>query len=164
MTVAQSIFFKDITQLSLKAATLQPNRFMTNQPASQAITLNNEVTRFLDDLHHPCRQEIEALRLAILQANNSLNENIKWNGPNYSIGPEDRITMRIHPPKQIQLIFHRGAKVREQPPTELIKDDSGLLIWKANDRAVATYKDMASIDTTKVALGKIVQDWINATS
>ncbi len=137
---------------------------MTNKLVSQAMTLNNEVTRFLDDLHHPFRPEIEALRLVIVEANNSLNESIKWNGPNYSIGHEDRITMRIHPPKQVQLIFHRGAKVQEQPQTKLIKDDSGLLTWKANDRAIATFNDIASIAATKEALVKIVQDWINATS
>ena len=61
--------------------------------------LNNDVTRFLDELHHPLRREIEALRVIILQANALLGENIKWNGPNYSVGAEDRITMRIQPPK-----------------------------------------------------------------
>ncbi|GAB3221494.1 DUF1801 domain-containing protein [Spirosoma arcticum] len=67
------------------------------------------VTKFLDDLNHPLRPEIEALRLAILQVNGSLLETIQWNAPNYSVGTEDRITMRIHPSNQVQLIFHRGA-------------------------------------------------------
>lgn len=43
--------------------------------------LNEEVTRFLDDLNHPLRKEIEQLRLEILDAHEGLAENIKWNVP-----------------------------------------------------------------------------------
>ncbi len=125
--------------------------------------MNKEVTLFLDSLNHPFRKEIDALRRCILQADQSLLENIKWNGPNYSIGLEDRITMRIQPPKQLQLIFHRGAKVKVQPKEKLIKDESGILAWKENDRAVATFKSMAEIEHNKKALIKIVKDWIAAT-
>lgn len=125
--------------------------------------LNNDVTRFLDELHHPLRREIEALRVIILQANALLGENIKWNGPNYSVGAEDRITMRIQPPKQIQLVFHRGAKVKEQPKERLVQDTSGLLIWKENDRAIASFKDMEAVKAAEQALSTIVQDWIAAT-
>lgn len=71
---------------------------------------SKKVTQFLDDLNHPLRKEIEQLRLIILGADPRLSENIKWNGPNFSFNGEDRITMRIHPSKQIQVIFHRGAK------------------------------------------------------
>jgi hypothetical protein len=60
---------------------------------------NKEVTSFLDVQNHPLRKEIEALRKIILDANKSLTENVKWNGPNYCIKLEDRITMKIQPPK-----------------------------------------------------------------
>jgi hypothetical protein len=73
--------------------------------------LNNQVSLFLDELNHPFRSEIENLRNCILLAQPKLNENIKWNGPNYSHGEEDRVTMRVQPlKKQVQLILHRGAK------------------------------------------------------
>lgn len=125
--------------------------------------LNPEVSTFLNEQNHPFRQEIEQLRLIILAAVPDLTENIKWNGPNYCLGQEDRITMRINPPKQVQLIFHRGAKVKEQPPSRLIHDDSKLLAWKENDRAVATFKNSTEITQRKDDLTKIVQDWIAAT-
>jgi hypothetical protein len=121
---------------------------------------STEVTQFLDDLTHPFRNEIEALRSIILSADGRLNENIKWNGPNYSIDGEDRITMKILPPTKIQLIFHRGAKVKEQPKARLIDDASGLLLWKENDRAIASFTSLESIETSKDALIKIIQDWI----
>ena len=126
--------------------------------------LNQEVTNFLDGLNHPLRKEIEQLRICILSAESGLTENIKWNGPNYSFENNDRITMRIQPPKQLQLIFHRGAKVQKQPKDKLIKDDSGLLAWKENDRAVAAFKNLADIENGKPALSKIVKDWIRASA
>lgn len=124
---------------------------------------NIDVTKFLDEQNHPYRNEIEQLRLIILGANNKLSENIKWNGPNYSFADEDRITMRIQPPKQVQLIFHRGAKVKEQPKDKLIREDFGILTWKGNDRAIATFKNMQEIENSKTILTKIVTAWINAT-
>lgn len=125
---------------------------------------NEEVTNFLDNLNHPLRNEIEMIRQIILNSNPKLIENIKWNGPNYCDESEDRITMRIQPPKQIQLIFHRGAKVLEQPQSRLINDESKLLAWKANDRAVATFKTLADINSNQSTLREIVNEWVKAAS
>jgi hypothetical protein len=128
-------------------------------------SLNSEVTNFLDELNHPCRMEIELLRQCILTANNKLTENIKWNGPNYCFEKGDRITMRIHPikTKQIQVIFHSGAKVQEQPKEKLIQKHFDILTWKTNDRAVATFKNMQDIENGKTDLIKIINEWIELT-
>lgn len=125
--------------------------------------LNVEVTHFLEALKHPLLPEIMALRAIILQANTELTENIKWNGPNYSLGDDDRITMKIHPPKQIQIIFHRGVKKQEQPKDRIIEDESGLLQWKEKDRAVAAFRNRTEIDKNQLHLSKIVMEWIKAT-
>lgn len=127
------------------------------------IKLNVEVTDFLDELNHPFRKEIENLRLIILSANNTLTENIKWNGPNYTYESNDRITMSIQNHKQILLIFHRGAKKQVQPPHKLIEDTSNLLVWKENDRAVVAFKNLAEIENKKRELLDIVKKWIEAT-
>ena len=123
---------------------------------------NPEVTTFLDNLTHPFRAEIEQLRDIILSAEEGLTENIKWNAPNYCFEGEDRITMRIQPPKQIQLIFHCGAKVKEQPKNSLITDTSGLLMWKENNRAVATFKNITEIQHAESTLIAIVKAWIHS--
>lgn len=128
------------------------------------MNLNAEVTSFLDKQNHPLRKEIELLRNYILSANNDLTENIKWNGPNYCFNNKDTITMRIHPPKNIQLIFHRGAKKQIQPKNKLIEDNFHLLTWKENDRAVAIFKNIAHIEETKVAITEIITKWIFATN
>lgn len=125
--------------------------------------LNIGVTQFLDDVNHPLRTEIEVLRNIILSTNDALVENIKWNGPNYCFNQGDRITMKIHPPKNIQLIFHRGAKKLEQPIEKLIQENSLILTWKENDRAIATFKNMADIKAAEADLIDIIKKWIDAT-
>ncbi|MFD0988829.1 DUF1801 domain-containing protein [Mariniflexile jejuense] len=124
---------------------------------------NNAVTIFLDALNHPFRTEIELLRQIILNSINGLSENIKWNGPNYYYDDADRITMKIHPPKHVQLIFHRGAKTLNQPKNKIINTDSSVIVWKENDRAVVTFKNLAEIEKGKTDLTDIVKKWIIAT-
>lgn len=129
----------------------------------EIIKLNIEVTDFLNDLNHPFIKEIEQLRNCILSANKNISENIKWNGPNYCMDNEDRITMRVQPPtKQVQLIFHRGAKKKEQPKDKLIANKSKMLVWKENDRAIATFKSLQEIENGKTELVTIINDWIKA--
>lgn len=122
--------------------------------------LNTEVSKFLDGLNHPLRAEIEYLREIIINATSGLSENIKWNGPNYSFEEQDRITMRVQPPLQIQLIFHRGAKKQTQPKDRIIQSKSNLLVWKENDRAIVTLKNMSEIESGKADLTTIVQEWV----
>ena len=128
------------------------------------MNLSAEVTGFLDKLDHPFRKEIEQLRFIILSAEAGLTESIKWNGPNYSFAGEDRITMRIHPPKQLQLIFHRGAKVKTQPKDKLIQEDFKLLVWKENDRAVASFKNREELVKSADNLKSLIKAWIIAAS
>lgn len=126
------------------------------------VNLNDEITQFLDNLNHPLRKEIEELRQIVLSSENGLIENIKWNGPNYCFNDADRITMKIQPQKQIQLIFHRGAKKLAHPVNKLIIDESGILVWKENDRAIATFRNSGDINENKAALCNIVKKWIEA--
>ena len=131
--------------------------------SEKIINLNIEVTALLDALNHLFRNEIEQLRICILETNKHLEENIKWNGPNYCFNNEDRITMRVQPPrKQIQLIFHRGAKKQTQPKDKLISNKSKMLVWKENDRATVTFKSLQDIESGKTELTTMVNEWIKA--
>ncbi|MCB9241258.1 MAG: DUF1801 domain-containing protein [Flavobacteriales bacterium] len=125
--------------------------------------MDQTVTQQLDALNHPLRSEIEALRRLILSTVDGLTENFKWNGPNYTHHDDDRITMKIHPPKQIQLIFHRGAKKLEQPADKLISSGRDLLSWRGNDRAIASFKSLEEIEQNESELRQIVADWIAVT-
>jgi len=127
-------------------------------------SLNTEVTKFLDSLNHPLRDEIDYIRTIIMSTELGLIEGIKWNGPNCSIQNEDRITIKIQPPKQIQVIFHRGAKVKVKPNDRLLKDTYNILEWKEKDRAVATFKKLSEIRTCSPILKEIVIEWVRVTS
>lgn len=133
---------------------------------SSSHPLNHAVSAFLDEQNHALRREIELLRECIHSADDTLTESIKWNGPNYSVNKEDRLTMKIQPPtaKHIQLFFHRGAKKQDQPAAQVINDDSNLMTSKENDRAIATFKSVADIENARSALQDIVRKWIQATT
>ncbi|NVJ47664.1 MAG: DUF1801 domain-containing protein [Cytophagia bacterium] len=125
--------------------------------------MNLLVTKFLTQLNHPFAVEIDTLRKIILDAQAGIEENIKWNGPNYVFQGDDRVTMRIHPPKkQVQLIFHLRAKKQDAKSGRIIEDQSGLLDWKGNDRAIVTYKSLEEIENTKAKLQDIVNTWLEA--
>lgn len=126
------------------------------------LQLSKEADEFLNQLNHPLIEEIQILRKLILSCSKELSENVKWNAPNYTHNGQDRITMKILPPKNIQLIFHRGAKKQEQPANHLIEDPNGLLTWKENDRAIATFTNYESIEKSKETICKLVTDWISA--
>src|SRR3989337_3270469 len=123
-----------------------------------------EVIEFLDVLEHRMKREIEVLRKIILNSNTKLTEHIKWNAPSFCIENEDRVTMKLHPAKNIQLIFHRGAKVKAQPKEQLISGYSSFLKWPANDRAVATFTNMDEIKSNEKKLSVIINEWIKATT
>lgn len=126
------------------------------------MTFNPAVTNFLDEQNHPFRAEIDTLRNLILSVDSELSENIKWNGPNFLFKGEDRITLKIQPPTKLQLIFHLGAKVTEQPKAKRIEEDFNLLEWKENNRALATFKTKEDIVQNEGALKKIVYSWITS--
>lgn len=125
---------------------------------------NESVLEFLDSKAVPHRDVIDALRKLIQESVPELQENIKWNGPNFSLNGEDRITLRIHPETQVQIVFHCGAKTANPSEERLLSEDHGILQWKGTDRAVATFNDLKEVEQQKDLLKKIVAEWIRATT
>ena len=66
----------------------------------------------MEGLDHSLKDGIERLRAAILDSNDRITEHIKWNAPSFCYAGEDRVTFRLYPEDRVQLIFHRGAKVK----------------------------------------------------
>lgn len=126
--------------------------------------INAATTHHLDNLNLSLRREIEELRHIILEADDQLYENIKWNSPNYHVGNSDKITLKLQPQKYIQIIFHRGSKTQSQPDEKLLANDFGLLDWKSNDRAIMTIKNEEDLKLQKDKLTTIIRSWIAATT
>ncbi len=121
---------------------------------------SNDVTQLINELNPPLIQAIEYLRELILSVELELVETIKWNGPNYQYKQEDRITLRIQDIKQVQIIFHRGAKVKVQPINHLIEDEFNLLVFKENDRAIYSIRSYEEVVNHATSIQTLVQRWL----
>ena len=123
----------------------------------------DEVAQYMAALEHPLKAEIETVRAAILASDKAITERIKWKAPSFVHGGDDRVTFRLAPKGIFQVIFHRGAKVKDTAGFAF-EDDSGLLEWLAPDRGVVTLKDAKDVKAKKAALVKLVGRWMKATA
>lgn len=105
---------------------------------------------------------IKTLRAAILAADSGISENVKWNSPNFVHNGEDRVTLRVNPKGGVQVILHRGAKVRPDAAAFVFDDPTGLLTWPGPDRAILSVADDTSALAVAPELTKLVARWIVA--
>ncbi|MCS4434583.1 DUF1801 domain-containing protein [Aquiflexum gelatinilyticum] len=121
----------------------------------------NLVRIYLENLDHPLKPEILKIREMVFKANPNLTEQIKWNAPSFCLEGEDKITFNLPPKKDsVQLVFHRGVKKKELPKEKLIKDDSGLLKWAANDRGVIRFTSVQEILGNESKFLDIIRKWL----
>ena len=118
---------------------------------------SREVERFMEGLDHPLKDEVERLRSAILNSNDRITEHIKWKAPSFCYAGEDRVTFRLYPEDRVQLVFHRGAKVKGDAADFAFEDDTGLLRWVADDRAVVALRDA---EARQRDLVELVNRWV----
>jgi hypothetical protein len=117
------------------------------------------VDDFLDHLSHKRIGEIRALRQIIVEAFPAVTEQLKWNAPSFCWEGQDRITMRLHPGDRLELVFHRGAKVRDNADFAFI-DRTGKIEWAAPDRGILSITDLLK---QRGEIVELVADWILAT-
>ena len=120
------------------------------------------VNQFMEKLEHPLKAEIEKVRELILSSDEQITEHIKWNAPSFCYQGEDRVTFRLFPAvDSFQLIFHRGAKVKDSTDFAF-QDESGLLKWLAQDRATLLFHDMNEIEEKSTLFKNLVSRWMAA--
>ena len=105
---------------------------------------------------------IDTVRSAILAADPAITETEKWNAPNFVYDGVDRVTMRVPPAGGLQLIFHRGAKVRDDVADFDFADPSGRLTWPARDRGILTLMDDTDAAASAAQITELVRLWIAA--
>ena len=111
-------------------------------------------------LDHPLKREVQALREFVLGADPRVTEGIKWNVPSFSM-VEHFATFNLRPRDRVQLVLHRGAKVRDGDGERLPVDaPSGLLDWRSGDRALVEFRDMGEVDAARAALTELVRQRI----
>jgi hypothetical protein len=122
----------------------------------------DDVDRLIAAMKHPLKAGVQQLRVAILASNPEITEHVKWNAPSFRFAGEDRVTFRLHPKDLLQLIFHRGTKVRVDSAEFTFGDDTGLLDWATADRGVVTLKDLGRDRYPSADLVALISRWILA--
>lgn len=121
------------------------------------------VDEFLAALDHRRKDEVQYLRTLILKCSPNVSEHIKWNAPSFCFNGDDRVTMRLQPNDRVELVFHAGVKVKDVSGFRF-DDPSGLLAFRAPDRAVICFADLNDIKSKKATLSALVKRWMLETS
>ena len=120
----------------------------------------NEVDTFMQQLDHPMKPEIEAIRAIIRGADPSIAEGIKWNAPSFRTS-EWFATVHLRAKAGVQVILHLGAKAKAKGWKGIeLEDPAGLLEWLGKDRASVKFADMKAIRAGKKAFESIIRRWI----
>lgn len=126
---------------------------------SEIGTEKDQVRLFMDRLDHPHKSAIDELRSAIKAADARIVEEIKWNAPSFKID-DHFATFKLHPPKNIQLVLHRGAKPKPVERPFTLDDRHGIVQWKAPDRCVLVIESSEQALSLKDEIAGLVQQWI----
>ena len=120
------------------------------------------VTEFIDDLDENKRAQVQQLRDIILKVYPGLEEHIKWNSPSYVLDGEDRVTFNLQNKQQVvKLVLHMGAtRVEDKKGKPVMQDDEGLIEWNSDIRGVLTFESSDDIESKKIAVAKIIDDWL----
>ncbi len=127
--------------------------------ADVSVNATHKVNEFMAGLVHPRKAEIEAVRAIIVGADKRIAERVKWNAPNFYF-KDDFATFILRSMQTIQVVFHTGAKVKDNPKAIKLDDPSGLMKWSTKDRGVVTFSDMKDIELKKLDFVSIVKQWI----
>lgn len=122
----------------------------------------DSVDAFVATLDKPWGSAIDAFRAALLGSGNGCTERIKWNAPSFCWNGDDRVTFRITP-RAVQLVFHRGAKVKDTAGF-VFADSTGLLQWAAPDRGVITFAEAGDLTANVDRLARLANEWGIATA
>lgn len=123
-----------------------------------------DVSDFINKLEHPLKEVIVEVRGIILSVNKEITEHIKWNAPSFCFRNDDRITFKLNKDECVQLVFHSGAKGKDSHDKgPIIEDQTGLLEWVADKRALLTFQDIKEVKMKRDSLIKIVKQWLEAT-
>jgi len=121
-----------------------------------------EVDAYLATLEHPMAASVASLRDDFLALDPDLGEHIKWNAPSFVFDGDDRVTFRLHPKGLLQIVLHRGTKIRADAADFRFDDPSGLIVWPAQDRGVITLDDPTDAEAKRSVVLDIVKRWLVA--
>ncbi|MBI5351330.1 MAG: DUF1801 domain-containing protein [Chloroflexi bacterium] len=134
--------------LSFKAGTANGT---SKKKKGSPVSRTDKVDEFLENLSHPLKAEVEAVRSIIKGVNKDINEEIKWNAPSFNYKGEYLVTFNLWEEKRIHLVFHNP---------QISKVKSKLLEGDYKERRMAYFTDMKDVKAKKPMLEKVLKDLI----
>jgi uncharacterized protein YdhG (YjbR/CyaY superfamily) len=137
-----------------------PARRRVASPEPGSSQTDPAVSAFLRELDHPLKPDIEAVREIILGVGPEIREGIKWKAPSFRT-TDYFATFNLRAKDCVQLIFHMGAKVKDNSTKGMqIADPAGMIEWLAKERCLVTVGTGKDIQANRAALEAIVREWI----
>jgi uncharacterized protein YdhG (YjbR/CyaY superfamily) len=115
------------------------------------VSRTDMVEEFLQELSHPLKAEVEAVRSIIKGVNNDISEEIKWKAPSFNYKGEYLVTFNLWETKRIHLVFHN--------PT-ISKVKSSLLEGNYEHRRMMYLENMKEIKAKRAELERIVKQLV----
>lgn len=129
------------------------------KPSRQPAAASDAVDALLAALVHPNKAGIELFRQIILGVDPRIREAVKWNAPSFMLD-DHFATFKLHPPGNLQLVLHTGAKPRKPPRQFVLQGAEHLVKWAAPDRCVVNLGGAGSAQEHSQHLSSLVQQWI----
>lgn len=118
---------------------------------------DDDAKAFLTALEHPHRTEIGAVRDALLAADPSVRDGVKWNSVSFRT-TEWFATVHLRAKRGVQLIFHFGAKARGRPRPKIeLPTDAA---WLGDDRCSVILPAGKELAARLPELKRFVRAWI----
>jgi uncharacterized protein YdhG (YjbR/CyaY superfamily) len=143
-----------ILREALKAQGFSFKQDKTGKPLKKKgspVSRTDKVDEFLENLSHPFKAEIEAVRSIIKGVNKDIAEEIKWKAPSFNYKGEYLVTFNLWETKRIHLVFHNP---------QIAKVKSELLEGNYENRRMMYFVDMKDIKAKRSLLEKVLKDLI----
>jgi uncharacterized protein YdhG (YjbR/CyaY superfamily) len=111
----------------------------------------DQVAQYMEQLVHPLKEEVEAIRVIIKKVSPKISERIKWNAPSYYYN-EDIVTFGPKKDGKVLLVFHHPYIVQVQ---------SDILEGDYKDRRLAWFASMAEVKKHKSEIARIITEIIS---
>ena len=126
------------------------------EPKAKLVKLSDaaQVEAYMEQLEHPLKAEIEAVRNIIKNADPEIKERIKWNAPSYYTSA-DLLTFNHRLQTKVHLIFHHIA---------IVQIKSALLEGDYKDRRMMYFTGMSDIHAKKAELQRVIREYVQLAS
>lgn len=118
------------------------------------------VTLLLDDMKHPFRKEIEALRSIILASDRRIMEGVKWNTASYRTIEWFATLNGARQLKEPMIILHAGAKAKGVDLQKQVNDPTKMIRWLGTERGQITFASLEEIHDRHERLQAVIRSWV----